>query len=312
MDVIQHLTFNIEYKSFQRNMLFLIGSIILTSYLTLSFKVVERFKIPNLQVIVFNHLTCIVVGSFVDGAFPITKSTFQQDWFPWACVMGSIFILLFNLIAYTAQKSGVAVASVSNKLSLVIPFIFSIYLYNDEATLLKIIGVIIALLAVLLTCLKRKSDNRLIKPTNNRLIILLPVLLFLGSGMLDTMIKFVEQEFLGESNKNAYLITAFAVAALLGILILLFLFLTGRQNFDRRSLLAGIAIGIPNYFSIWCLLRVLKDHADNSSAIIPINNMGIVLFSTVLAALLFKEKLSVINWIGILLSLGAIALIAYG
>jgi uncharacterized membrane protein len=40
--------------------------------------------------------------------------------------------------------------------------------------------------------------------------------------------------------------------------------------------------------------------------------MGIVLFSAVMAWLLFKEKLSLINWIGIGLAVGAIALIAYG
>ena len=293
-------------------MLFLIGSIVLTSYLTLSFKVVERFEIPNLQVIVFNYITSVVVGSFMDDGFPIRRYTVEQKWFPWACVMGCLFILLFNLIAYTAQKIGVSVASVANKLSLVIPFIFSIYLYNEQATSLKILGVIMALVAVIFTCLKKKPGYTLKKPVGRGLLVILPVCLFLGSGILDTMIKYVEQGFLSESNKNAYLITSFAVAGLVGIVIILFLFLSGRQKFDPRSILAGIAIGIPNYFSIWCLLHVLKDHADNSSAIIPINNMGIVLFSTIIGAFVFREKLSNLNWAGILLSIGAIALIAFG
>jgi multidrug transporter EmrE-like cation transporter len=40
--------------------------------------------------------------------------------------------------------------------------------------------------------------------------------------------------------------------------------------------------------------------------------MGIVLFSTVAAYLMFKEKLTKLNWMGIVLSIAAIALIAYG
>jgi drug/metabolite transporter (DMT)-like permease len=40
--------------------------------------------------------------------------------------------------------------------------------------------------------------------------------------------------------------------------------------------------------------------------------MGIVLFSAVFAWLVFKEKLSAVNWAGIILALFAIALIAYG
>jgi len=39
--------------------------------------------------------------------------------------------------------------------------------------------------------------------------------------------------------------------------------------------------------------------------------MGIVALSAIAALLIFKEKFSKTNWLGILLSLGAIALIAF-
>ena len=293
-------------------MLFLIGSIIFTSWLTLSFKIVARYKISTIQSIVFNYISSVITGSFVNGIFPINSATFHQAWFPWACVMGIIFISLFNVIAQTAQKIGVAVASVANKLSLIIPFLFSLYLYNEKATVLKIAGVGVALAAVLLTCWPGKQAQTNRRGISRGLMILLPLILFLASGLLDTMIKYVEHSFLNNENQNAYLITAFSVAADIGVLVLILLFSTGRQKFEPRSVVAGICIGVPNYFSIWCLLRVLKQNAGNSSAIIPINNMGIVLFSTVIAWLFLKEKLSALNWAGIILSLGAIALIAFG
>jgi drug/metabolite transporter (DMT)-like permease len=140
----------------------------------------------------------------------------------------------------------------------------------------------------------------------------MPVLLFVGSGLLDTMIKYVEQRYLDESNKNTYLIMAFASAATIGTVTLIILVISGRQKLSWKAMLAGAAIGVPNYFSIWCLLRVLKDYQGNSSAIIPINNMGIVLFSALVAWLVFREKLSLINLTGIALAVSAIALIAYG
>ena len=76
--------------------------------------------------------------------------------------------------------------------------------------------------------------------------------------------------------------------------------------------MAGVLIGVPNYFSIWCLVHFLKESPWQTSASIPVNNMGIVLFSAVAAWVLFKELLSKINWTGILLSLLAIYLIAFG
>ncbi len=294
-------------------MIYLIGSIVLTSYLTLSFKVLERFRIPVLQAIVCNYFICVVVGSFINGSIPFADVSRLQPWVWWAMLMGSIFIILFNIIGFTAQRLGVAVASVSNKLSLVIPFVFSIVLYHEKASWLSITGIIIALLSVLLTCFPSKRDpSETGKPISLALKVLLPAILFIGSGLLDTMIKFVEEKYLNASNQDAYLITAFTTAGLIGGLILLIRILAGKERFDKRSIIAGIMIGIPNYLSIWCLVTVLKQNQGESSTIIPINNMGIVLFSSVVAWLLFREKLSFINWVGILLSLAAIALIAFG
>jgi drug/metabolite transporter (DMT)-like permease len=293
-------------------MIFLIGSIILSSWLTLSFKLIERFGINTFQSIVFNYITCVVTGSVVNGTFPISSSSVHESWFGWSLIMGFTFVSLFNVIGFTAQKMGVSVASVANKLSLVIPFIFSIYLYHEQSTVLKILGIVIALAAVALTCWPSANATEPSGKKAEAIYFLLPVVLFIGSGLLDTMIKYVETSFLNESNKNAYLITAFAVAALIGLVLMLFLLISGKMKFDKRSIVAGILIGVPNYFSIWCLVRVLSDYKGNSSAIIPINNMGIVLFSTIVAWFMFKEKLSTLNWLGILLSVAAIALIAFG
>lgn len=291
-------------------MLYLIGSIIFSSWLTLSFKLVEKFRINNLQVIVFNYFTCVVTGSVVNGGFPVNKKILGEAWFPWALGMGIVFVLLFNLVAVTAQKSGIAITSVAYKLSLVIPFIFSLYLYDENNTILKSIGIVVALIAVVFTCYQPSSTNKY--QQSSILIWLLPVILFLGSGLLDTMIKYVEQRFLDRANNNSYLITAFLVAGFSGSIALGAFLLKNRQRLSWKAVVAGVAIGVPNYFSIWCLVMVLKEYGDNSSAIIPINNMGIVLFSAVVATIFFKEKLSVLNWTGIALAIGAIALIAYG
>jgi drug/metabolite transporter (DMT)-like permease len=273
--------------------------------------VVEKLRLNNQQVIVFNYFTCVITGSLVNDSFPINQQTIQLPWFPWACGMGAIFIALFNLIGFTAQKNGVAVASVANKLSLVVPFIFSLYLYNEAAGVLKIVGIVLALTAVALTCYapsKQRSGNR----DARILLVLMPILLFIGSGLLDTMIKYVEHTFLNADNKDEYLITAFAGAAFIGLILLIVQSIKSGKLPSGKAAIAGIALGIPNYFSIWCLLQVLKQYPENSSAIIPVNNMGVVLFSTVVAFLLFREKLLTVNWLGIILALVSIALIAFG
>jgi drug/metabolite transporter (DMT)-like permease len=224
--------------------------------------------------------------------------------------MGGLFISLFNVIGITAQQAGVSVASVANKLSLVIPFVFSIYRYNEPVTAIKVIGVILAIPAVIWVS-QRNSPTAAASGSRNALT-LLPLILFVGSGLLDTLVKFVEVRFLDGTNNNDFLIGAFGAAAGIGSVIIVWQVITGRARLSWKAVVAGIAIGIPNYFSIWCLVKVLQVYAGKSSAIIPINNMGIVAFSTLAAAILFRETLSRKNWLGIVVSLVAIALIEFG
>lgn len=292
-------------------MLYLIGSIILTSYLTLAFKACEKYKINIFQAIVFNYITCVITGSIVNGSFPVNAQAIATPWFKWACVMGVLFVSIFNIIGLTTQKISVAVASVANKLSLIIPVVLSVYLYNETVTGWKLAGVVLALVAVVLTCYQRRDragkDN-----AGSKWIFMLPVALFIGSGLLDALLNHVQQTYVTEENKNAYLISSFLSAAVIGSTILVIQYIRGKLQFSFRHLLAGVIIGIPNYFSIWCLVRFLKSSPWQSSASIPVNNMGIVLFSSVAAWLLFKERLSRVNWMGIILSLIAIYLIAFG
>ncbi len=294
-------------------MIYLLGSILFSSYLTLSFKVLQKLHINTFQAIVFNYIACVITGSFVNGSFPVNKQNINEPWFVWALVMGVMFISIFNVIGFTTQKLGVAIASVANKLSMVIPFIFSLYLYNENSTALKITGIIVALVAVVLTCYPSQQGQGAGKKVN-QLLLLLPVVLFISSGLLDTLIVYVKNIFFinPADNFNNFLIAAFSVAGCIGLIVLITQIITRKQQFSIKALLAGIIIGIPNYFSIWCLGKVITAYKGNSSAIIPVNNMGIVLFSAVAAWLLFKERLSLINWAGIFLAIAAIALIAYG
>ncbi len=292
-------------------MIFLLGSVLLTSYLTLAFKICEKYDIDIFQAIVFNYITCVITGSWVNGSFPLSLHSLNTAWVQWGCIMGVLFISLFNLIGITTQKNGVAVATVANKLSLVIPVIMAVYLYGEVLGGVKIAGIFVALIAVVLTCYQSAGHVLHTENASGRMNYGLPFILFFGSGMLDSIINHVQKKYLTEENGNSFLVTGFLSAAFIGAVILLLQYITRRRRFAPRYLLAGILIGVPNYFSIWCFMKFLKISTFQSSINIPLNNMGIVLFSSIVAWILFKERLSFVNWVGILLSVTAIALIAF-
>ena len=296
----------------QFNMLYLIGSIVFTSWLTIALKLVDRLKISTLQSIVWNYIFCVITGSFVSGNYPMNAGVIETGVWKWAVLIGVMFILLFNVIAFTAQRMGVAAASVSNKLSLVIPFLFSVFIWGDDVTAWKVSGIVLALIAVFLTCMPSEGFGSSVDKRKNNFLWVLPLVLFVGSGLLDTLIKYIQQEVINSGDANGFLMSAFAMAATGGIIITVFRFLTKAEKWSGKSILAGFFIGVPNYASIWCLIEVLKQNSDSSSVVIPVNNIGIVLFSTLAAMVLFREKLTGLNWLGIALAGFAILLIAFG
>jgi len=280
-------------------MTYLLLTVFLNVLIFALFKLFAKYDIDNLQTIVVNYFVCVISGSVFIGDVPFSKENFSQPWMGWSLFMGAMFILVFNLIAFSIKKSGITITTISNKLSLVIPVLFSFFLYQEDVTFLKIAGIIIAFPAVFFTSKAAEKT----KTTN----LWLPVLLFIASGLLDTLVKFVEHYYLQDPNmQSVYLIHVFFIAGLLGMLLVMYLAKTGKIRLQAKNIVAGIILGVPNYFSIYFFVRLLNSGFLQSSAAIPINNIGIVLLSTIVATLFFKEKLTLQKIIGLLLSVASI------
>ena len=287
-------------------MYYLIATILLNVVISVILKQFARFKINALQAIVANYWVCVITGSLFTGHTPFTSVVVHSTWFPWALMMGAGFICVFNLIAYCTRVDGITTATVANKLSLIIPVLFSLFLYSEHIGIGKGIGILLAFPAVYLTTRVKNEENKVQN-------FLWPALLFLGSGLLDTLVKFVQTRYLPDADVQAlYTTTCFAAAGTIGAIIVITLLLLKKQTFRWRNIVAGICVGIPNYFSIYFLIRMLHSGVLQSSAAIPVNNIGILVVSSLVAILFFKERANAPRIIGLVLSILAILLIAFG
>lgn len=225
-----------------------------------------------------------------------------QPWLIWAGLMGLGFISVFNFIAYCTKKAGITATTIANKLSFVIPVAFAIWLYQDSLGLLKVVGILLSFPAVYFTA-KTKSAA----PTGGHLLLLIP--LFLGSGLLDTLVNYISTEFFNSGNaaldargQAIFLTHTFACAAIIGSLLVGLSALSGHAPIHRNSLVAGLLLGIPNYFSMYFFMALLNSGFLPSSIAIPVNNIGILFTATLVAILVFKEELSIRRILGLLLS----------
>lgn len=287
-------------------MIYLILSILSSTGILIVFKLFKQFNIDRLQAIVVNYIVACICG-FIAFSGPIEVNQIRQaDWFLPTLALGALFILIFNLMALTTQRAGLSVTSVATKMSLAIPILFGLLFYKESVHALKIIGIVLALVAVYLTSSK-KSET---KNTSGASVLILPLLVFVGSGVIDTAIKFLEDSYVGEGEVPLFSATVFGAAAILGIVFLIVGKLRNKVRFAWRNVLGGIALGVPNYFSIYFLVQALRIPSLESSTVFTLNNVAIVLFSTLVGIALFKEKLSSKNWFGILLAVISIIMVA--
>ncbi len=286
-------------------MIALFLSVLSSTLIFIAFKLFDVFKIKTLHAIVVNYLVACCCGLFFQsGSFTVSQIP-HYSWFPYTLILGALFIIVFNLMAITTQRSGLSVVSVATKMSVVIPVSFGIIYYGEALGVLKFLGIMLALAAVYLASIKSK-DGLVIKRRN----LIFPILVFLGSGLIDSTIKYLEGEFVAKDDIPLFSATIFATAACIGAVILIFQALNGNFKFHFKNVLGGIALGIPNYFSIYFLVQALRSGIFESSGIFTINNVAIVMVSTFTGILLFKEKLLTKNWIGIGLAIVGILLIA--
>jgi drug/metabolite transporter (DMT)-like permease len=282
--------------------MYLLLSILFSTGLIVIFKYFGIFKIDVLKAICVNYIVACSMGLLLaKRKIPISE-IYLEPWFGSALVLGALFVSIFFVMAMTAQKNGVSVTSIAGKMSVVIPVLFGIFLYNESVTFLKVIGILIALIAVYLSSVKEGISEK--KGT-----LLFPVLLFLGSGAIDTLLKYIQVNFVADEDIPLFSAGLFGIAGIFGFTILAIRTIKKREAFGFKNMLAGIVLGVPNYYSIFFIIKALQNKNFESSTLFTINNVAIVILSTLVGLLLFKEKFSTKNKIGVALAILGIVLV---
>ncbi len=277
-------------------------SILFSSLIFVIFKLYSVYRVQTVYAIIVNYFTAFIVGILLSDISFSPTVIIGKAWVPGAASLGILFILIFNLMARTSQQLGVSVASVATKMSFAIPVILGVVLYGEKLGYLKVTGIILAMAAVYFASLKQTAMKV------GRRFMLLPVLVFLGSGIIDSSLKFLEEHYVSPEEFTLFSASLFASAALSGLIFLMTQI--RRLKINMRNVLGGVALGIPNFFSIYFLLKALQSEYLNSASIFTINNVAIVMFSTLLGIVLFREEISVRNWVGIVMAVLSIGLVA--
>lgn len=275
-------------------------SLILTILFTIIFfPLLKEFsirKIDTQQAITFNYITASVLGLLFCPDSINLKIIAASNWILPTIGLGVFFIVVFNITAITTQKLGISIGSMASKMSLIIPVLGSYLLQkNTSITTIQVIGIFLALSSIYFTF--RKSEKHTYPIT-------IAVILFFGAGILDSTINFIQNNYLiTKTDHSFFIITVFLVAFLVGVLKILFT----NTKVKLRNVLAGISLGVPNYFSIYFLLKSLEQLGG--IIVFPVLNIAVVLLSAIISWYFYQENMSKLNWFGVLLACLSIMLV---
>lgn len=282
----------------------LLLSIFSSTLIFILFRSFPGFKIDILQAVVANYFVAFTCGIML---FSNDLSTLKNQEImlasPYAFVCGILFISLFVIMGISSQKNGVATTSIAVKMSMALSVLFVLIAQFNVINFNNIIPLILALAGVFLVSYQGQT-----KEGSGSLWML--GVLFLGSAFLDLVLFFVQDSWLPNFHQGIFASLGFGMAGCLGILYLFYLRLQNKLKFDLRSWLGGIVLGIPNYFSIYLLVKAYNSMEIElePQQVLSIANVGVVLASALVGFLLFKEPFSWKKGWGMVLCLLALSL----
>ena len=256
--------------------------------------------------IIINYFTCVITGSIVYGKSTVSTDIIHEPWFPYAVFLGFVFVSIFTLVALTVRSFGIMIATIFQKMSLIFPAIMGIMIYAESNTAFKIAGILLSILSIILISFPSGKSKW------NKTMIWLPLATWLGSGIIEVTLFYVNVEGLAPSADIRFVSSIFLFAGLFGTLLFIISSLIKKAVLIRKKdIFSGILLGVPNFFSIYLLL-ILLDKGWPGSELFPINNVGILFFSSLIGVAIFAERLNALKLIGFIASITAIVLIANG
>ena len=283
-------------------MLYLLFALFFSTCIFITFKYFEKFRINILPAIATNYLGASVLGYVSGKQSADVFMLLQQPWVLMAVATGAAFILTFVVFAVSTQKAGVAMTVVSGKMSIIISVTVGYILVSEPIRLLQIVGIVIALAAFYLT---NAGQNR-VKVEKKYLF--LPLLIFIGTGANDSLMKLSGVYFPGRNEIN-FLTVTFFTAFVLGLCLVFYRLFQNSLKVSWKDIVTGLLLSFFNWYSTYFFIKGLG--VLPISLFVPVFNASIVFIAAVAGYFFFNEKLSVTNRLGIVLAVFAIALIAF-
>nr|WP_314171261.1 DMT family transporter [uncultured Aggregatibacter sp.] len=266
-------------------------------------KVARKRHIEIQQAIAFNYIVALSLSWFLlkpdFKGLEFSEFIVQSENTPIFLALGILLPSVFIIMSKAVEFAGIVRSDAAQRLSLFLPILAAFLIFHEILSQSKVVGIVLAFIG--LFCLLSKPNEQSVVDFRGVLGL---VGVWFGYGIIDILFKQVAKS--GGAFPTTLFI-AFSLAACIMFIYLLF----KRTQWNVASFVGGIILGVLNFFNILFYIKAHQSFGSNPTLVFAGMNIGVICLGTITGALIFKEKISKINWLGIVFSLCAIFCLYY-
>lgn len=279
----------------------LLTSIFCSVAVSILLKLAQPLRLQIAQVVTFNY---VMAAGLCLGLLSASPSRLLSAQPPWVLLFALSLLLpsIFLLMARSVRVAGIVLSDAAQRLSLLLPLAASFLLFGEIFTLRKFVGIGLAFVALVCLLARPKHTVTNQQSLQKPFIALTLLGVWLGYGLIDISFKQLAKT---QTNFADSLLFCFILS---GLFLAIYQHLM-RQKWQLRSALAGLLLGTLNFGNIYFYLRA-HQHFDQQPALVFAGmNIGVIALGAVAGIVLFNEKPSLFNALGLFLALIAISLL---
>ncbi|RBQ30030.1 EamA family transporter [Aliarcobacter vitoriensis] len=262
------------------------------------------FYIKYLKIATKKNLFLFILSNYIMASFltyyifNLSILTIDFKVFDYKLVICLAILLptVFYFLHKSLEFSGLAKTDIFQRLSLIIPIIFSFLLFNEEFSYVKAFVIILTFVSIFLI-LGKKSTNKSIN-------IFYLIAVFLGYGIIDTLFKLIA------TNKDINFLELLFVIFILASFISFIYILIFKGKIDIKYFLYGLLLGVLNFSNIYFYINAHKIFSQTPTLVFVTMNLGVIIGGVFIGKYYFKEILSKQVILGVLLAISCIVLLA--
>ena len=279
-------------------MIYIFLSVCCSVFVSVLLKLARRYEIDTVQAITWNYS---IAGLLTWLIFKPEIPEFSQNIIPVYIVLGLFLPFIFVMLAQSVRYTGIVKTDIAQRLSLFIPVLSAFLIFEEPYSFAKIIGILIAFTAIIFSIPWQKQNG------NPNTFWIYPVIVFIGMGIIDILFKQIAKT--ENIPFTSSLLIVFIIAFTISIIYLLYQVVVNRLKLTIRNLVCGWILGIANFGNIVFYLKAHQTLSSQPSVVFSSMNIGVILVGSAVGIILFKEKLSRLNYAGIILALISILIL---